>query len=144
MISNGAGDVVKTGLPQYGIVEQALDKNHLRISPDLLPGVQATLGTRQETVRWRRSRDAAAIEIAFQRKHQAMPVGVVAHGRDQTGLMQSLQRVAQLHQPTPQATAGRVADPHVLDQFRRTDSPLVQLGTRLAVPYYLTSTVPSH
>ena len=62
-----------------------------------------------------------------------MPVGVVAHGSDQTGLMQSLQRVAQLHQPTPQASAGRVADPHVLDQFRGADTALVQIGDRLAV-----------
>src|SRR5437660_1227441 len=44
MISHGAGDVVKTGLPQHGIVEQALHENHFRIPPDLLPCVQATLG----------------------------------------------------------------------------------------------------
>ena len=63
-----------------------------------------------------------------------MGVGVVAGGSDQTGLPQSLERVAQLRQPTSQTTtAGRVADPHVLDQFRRADSALVQVGDRLAV-----------
>src|SRR6266699_6472177 len=133
MISHRAGDVAKTGLPQHGVVEQALDENHFWISPDLLPGVQATLGTRQKTVRWRRSREAAAIEIAFQRKHQAMPVGVVAQRSDQTGLTQSLERVAQLHQPTSQATAGCVADLHVLDQFWRMDAALAEIGNRLAV-----------
>ena len=55
-----------------------------------------------------------------------MHVGVVSRGGHQTGLTQSLKRVAQLHQPTSQATARRVADPHVLDQFRRADSALVQ------------------
>ena len=60
-------------------------------------------------------------------------VGVVAGGGDQTGLTQSLERVAQLRQPTSQAAARRVADPHVLDQFRRADSALVQIGNRLAV-----------
>ena len=78
MSSQRAGDVVKTGLPQDGVVEQTLDENHLRILPDLLPSVQATLGARQEAVRRRRSRQAAAIEIAFQRKDDAMHVGVVA------------------------------------------------------------------
>ena len=40
-------------------------------------------------MRRRRSREAAAIEIAFQRKDDAMHVGVVASGSDQTGLAQS-------------------------------------------------------
>jgi hypothetical protein len=38
-----------------------------------------------------------------------------------------------LRQPTPQATARRVTDPHVFDQFRGADSTLVQIGDRLAV-----------
>ena len=66
-----------------------------------------------------------------------MHVGVVAGGGDQTGLAQSLERVAQLRQPTSQAAAGRVADPHVLDQFRRAESALVQIGNRLAVAVQL-------
>ena len=133
MGSHRAGDVVKTGLPQHGVVEQPLDENHFRILADLLPAVQAALGARQEAVRRRRSREAAAIEIAFQRKDDAVGVGVVADGSHQTGLTQSRQRVTQLRQPTSQATAGRVTDPHVLDHFRRADSALVQIGNRLAV-----------
>ena len=78
MVSHRAGDVVKAGLPQHGVVEQTLDENHFRILPDLLPCIQAALCARQETVRRRRSRDAAAIEIAFQREHNAMHVSVVA------------------------------------------------------------------
>ena len=62
-----------------------------------------------------------------------MHIRVVAHGSDQTGLPQSLERVAQLHHPTSQSTAGRVADLHVLDQFWRTDAALVEIGNRLAV-----------
>src|SRR6266849_5911835 len=84
-------------------------------------------------MRRRRSRQAAPIEIALQREDDAMLVGVVSNGRDQTGLTQSWERVAQLRQPTPQATARRVTDPHVLDQFRRAESALLQIGDRLGV-----------
>ena len=133
MGSQRAGDVVKAGLPQHGVVEQALDQNHFRIGLDLLPCVQAALGARQKAVRRRRKRKAAAIEIAFQRKDDPMHVCVVTHAGHQAGLTQSRQRVTQLRQPTPQATAGRVADPHVLDQRLGADSALVQIGNRLAV-----------
>jgi hypothetical protein len=76
---------------------------------------------------------AAAIEIALQRKGDAIHVCVVADGSDQTGLTQGVERVAQSHQPTSQATAGCVADPHVLDHLRRANSTLVQIGNRLAM-----------
>src|ERR1035437_5619102 len=66
--SQRAADVVKAGLPQYGIVEQSLDENHLRILPDLVPCVQSAFSARQKPVRGRRSRNAAAIEIAFSGK----------------------------------------------------------------------------
>jgi hypothetical protein len=69
----------------------------------------------------------------LQRKDDAMQVRVVANGSDETGLTQSRERVAQLRQPTSQTTAGRVTDPHVLDQFRGMDSALVQIGNRLDV-----------
>jgi len=44
-----------------------------------------------------------------------------------------MERVAQLHQPSSQAAARRVADLHVLDQFRRTDTTLVQVSNRLSM-----------
>ena|SRR6516162_8061701 len=49
--SHRAGNVMKTRLPQDGIVEQTFDEDHLRALLDLLPRVQAALGARQETVR---------------------------------------------------------------------------------------------
>src|ERR1035437_10217609 len=110
MVSQRAGNVLEAGLPQCSVVEQALNKDYFRIGPDLLPGVQAAFGTWQETVRRRRCRDAAAVEIAFQWKDDSMHVCVVPAGADQAGLAQSRQRVTQLSQPTPQTTAGRVAD----------------------------------
>src|SRR5580700_772458 len=108
MTSHRTGDVVKTHLPQNGIVEQTLDENDVRILPDLLPGVQSALGARQKAVRRGRNRQAAAIEIALQWKHDAVRVGVVATDSDQTGLMQCPERITQLCQPTPEAAAGRV------------------------------------
>ena len=80
-----------------------------------------------------RRRKAAAIEVAFQRKDDPAYVCVVAHVGNQTGLVQSRQRVAQLRQSTSQATARRVTDLHVLEQFQGADSALVQIGKRLAV-----------
>jgi hypothetical protein len=53
---------LKARLPQYGIVEQALDNNDLGIVPDLLPCIQATLGARQKAMREGGS-DAAAIQV---------------------------------------------------------------------------------
>ena len=80
-----------------------------------------------------RRRNAPAIEIAFQRKDDPTHVCGLTHAGHQAGLAQSRQRVAQLRQPTPQTTARRVTDPHMLDQFQRADSALVQIGNRLAV-----------
>src|SRR6202022_814326 len=94
MGSQRTSEVVKTGLPQNGIVEQTLHQNHLRVSPGLFPRIQATFGAGQETMRRSRSRDTAAIEIAFQRKDDTMHVGVIAEGSYQAGLPQSRERVA--------------------------------------------------
>ena len=62
MGSQRAGDVVKAGLPQHGVVEQALDQNHRGKLADWLPCVQATLGARQKSMGEGGS-DTAAIEV---------------------------------------------------------------------------------
>src|SRR6266481_4097889 len=134
MISHRAGEIAKTGLPQDGVVEEPLDEYHVRVLPDLLPAIQAALGAWQEAVRRRRSREAAAIQIAFQRKDNAAPVCVVANGSDQTGMTHRRERVDQMCQPTSQTTAARrVTNSHVLDQFRRADSASIQIDNRLTV-----------
>ena len=69
MGSQRTGDVVKTGLPQHGVVEQALDENHFRTLPDLLPAIQAAFAIPARNDEAARARQAAAIEVAFQRKH---------------------------------------------------------------------------
>jgi len=51
--------------------------------------------------------------------------------------MQCPERITQLCQPTPQAAAGRVANPHVLDEFRRADAALMQIADCLAVAVQL-------
>ena len=66
-----------------------------------------------------------------------MRVSVVTGGSNQASLTKGVERVAQLRQPTSQATAGRIADPHVLDQFRRADSALMQIGDRFGVAVQL-------
>jgi len=74
---------METGLPQRSVVEETLNENHFRIPPDLVPRVQATFGARQKAVRRRGSRQASAIEVAFQREDDAMNVGIVAGSSDQ-------------------------------------------------------------
>ena len=62
MSAQRASEVAKTRLPQHGIVEQPLDKNHLGALLNLLPGIQATLGAGEESMSDGRS-DAAAVEV---------------------------------------------------------------------------------
>ena len=62
-----------------------------------------------------------------------MHVGVVSHGGNQTSLPQSRERITQPCQPTAEASARRVTDAHVLDQFRRAESAVVQISNRLGV-----------
>src|ERR1700730_15346240 len=134
MDSHRAGDIVKTSLPKHGIVEESLYENHFGKEAHLIPAIQASFGTRQKAMRWRRSRDAASVEITLQWKGDPMLICIVAGGGHQAGSLQGCQRVVQLHQPAAQTTARRIADPHVLDQLRRVDSPLVQIRDSLAVP----------
>jgi len=62
MSTQRTGDVVKARLPQHGIVEQSLDKNHLGIVPDLLHMRIATLRARKEAMS-EGSANAAAVEV---------------------------------------------------------------------------------
>jgi len=84
-------------------------------------------------MRWRGGRQAAAIKVALEWKHDTMRIGVVSGGGHQTGLTQRLERVSQLHQPSSQAAARRVADLHVFDQLRCADTTLVQVSNRLSM-----------
>src|SRR5882724_8980244 len=56
------GEVAKTGLPPHGIVEQSFDQNHLGALPHSFPGIQATLGARQEAM-GEGVAEAAAVEV---------------------------------------------------------------------------------
>src|ERR1700731_782421 len=67
--SQRAGNVVKSGLPHSGIVEQSFDQDEFGALPHLFEQVQAAFGTWQKPVRRRRSRNAAAIKIALQRNN---------------------------------------------------------------------------
>ena len=51
MGSQRTSDVMKTGLPHNGVVEQTFHQNHFRVSPGLLPRIQAAFGARQEAMR---------------------------------------------------------------------------------------------
>jgi hypothetical protein len=73
----------------------------------------------------RRISDAAAIKVAFQREDDAVGIGIVAVGVDQTRLMQCFGRVAQLAQPCPKTTARRITDAHVIDDVGRVEPALL-------------------
>src|SRR5215467_5840036 len=89
MGSQRTGDVLKPGLPQHGIVDQALDEDDFRMRSGLRPAVQAAFRSRQKAVRRRRRRKAAAVEVVLQRKDNPTDVCIVAQAGYQTGLTQN-------------------------------------------------------
>src|SRR5664279_377243 len=111
------GDVGKARLPQHSQIEQSLDQNDLRTRPYFLPAVEPSFASGQKLV-WRGLTDAAPIEIAVQRKHDAMGKSIEAFQRDYAGLLKVWERVTQTHQPGAQTSTGRIADAQLLDQLR--------------------------
>ena len=114
MGSQRAGDVVKSRLPQHGIVEQALDQNHLGAMPDLLPCIQAALGAGQKAMS-EGGADAAAVEVddvfaLAQREDDALIESVGAVHVEQARLPQQIEGIALCREMTAQTSAGSVAD----------------------------------
>src|SRR5215469_402631 len=92
MRTQRAGHVGEARLAQRGIVEQALDKDHLGAVLDLLPSIQAALGPRQEAVS-EGGADAAAVEvddvpIPKQGKDDALIESICALGINEAGCSQ--------------------------------------------------------
>ncbi len=114
MSAQRTGDVVKARLPQYEIVEQALDKNHLRAVPNLLPCIQAALGAGQKPM-GEGGADAAAVEVddvfsLTQRENDALVKSVGSVYVQQAGLSQQIEGITLCREMTTQisgsATAG--------------------------------------
>ncbi len=132
-----AGDVVKTRLPQHRIVEQPLDENHLGALPNLLPGIQATLGAREESMS-EGGTDTAAVEVndasALAAWEDDAPVEGVAPLRvEQTETPQEIERIALRREMTAQARAGGVADPQLFDRGGIVQSALPKIAQCLGV-----------
>ena len=132
-----AGDVVKTRLPQHGIVEQPLDENHLGALSNLLPGIQATLGAWEESMSEGGS-DTAAVEVndasALAAREDDAPVeGVAALRVEQTETPQEIERIALRREMTAQARAGGVADPLLFDRGGIVQSALPKIAQCLGV-----------
>jgi hypothetical protein len=122
MRAQRAGNVVKTGLPQHGIVEQSLDENDLRALPNLLPGIQAALGTGEESMGEGGS-DTAAVEVedtlALAAGEDDSPIeGVAALRVEQAETTQKIESISLSGEMTAQAPAGSVADAQFFDQDR--------------------------
>ena len=122
--------LAKTRLPQHGIVEQPFDKNHLGALPNLLPGIQATLGAGEESMS-ESSADTAAVEIddgvaLAQGKDDAPVKGIAPCGLSRPRLPQKIERIALSREMTAQARAGGVADPQFSDQGGIVQSALLR------------------
>ena len=114
MRAERTGDVVKTSLPQHGIVEQTFDENHLGALLNLLPGIQATFGAGKEAMSDGCS-DAAAVEVdhAFAvaaGEDDALVESVAAAGIQQAEVLQEIASIALRGEMLAQAPAGGVAD----------------------------------
>ena len=137
MCSQRTGDVVKARLPQYGIVEQALDKNHLGAVPDLLPCIQAALGAGQEAMR-EGGADAAAVEVddvfaLTQREDDALIESVGAVRVEQADLPQQIEGITLCREMTAQTPAGGITDLEFSDQGRIVQSAPVEIAQCLGV-----------
>ena len=125
MSAQRTGDVVKARLPQYEIVEQALDKNHLRAVPNLLPCIQAALGAGQKPM-GEGSADAAAVEVddvfsLKQRENDALVKSVGSVYVQQAGLSQQIEGITLCREMTTQISAGGVSDIESLDLKQSAD-----------------------
>src|ERR1700691_384166 len=137
MSAQRTGDVVKARLPQYGIVEEALDKNHLGEMPDLLPCIQAALGTGQEPMS-EGGADAAAIEVhdgfaLTQREDNALVESIGALRVEQARLSQQIKRITLCRKVTSQTSAGGVPDLEFSDQGAILQSAPVEITKCLRV-----------
>src|SRR5260370_42001510 len=141
MRAQRAGDVAKTCLPQHGIVEQSLDKDHLGALLNLLPGIQATLGAGEESMSENGS-DTAAVEVddasALAAGEDDAPVeGVAALLIEQTETPQEFARIALSGEMTAQGPARGITNPHFFDQGRIAQSSLLKISPRFGVPIEL-------
>ena len=137
MRAQRAGHVGKTRLPQYGIVKQPLDKDHLGAVPDLLPYIQAALSTRQETMSEGRA-DTAAVEVddvlALSQREDDAPIESIRALRvDQAGSSQQIEGIALCREMTAQTSSRSVTDAQFSHQGSIMKSALVEIAQRLRV-----------
>jgi len=112
--SQRTGDIAKSCLPQSGPIEQAFQQHDLTAVTNALPALQSTLPARKQTM-WVSAAEAASVEVVIEGKDDAMGEGVEAFARNDAGLLQIAERIAQAHQPGTQTAAGRIADAHLFD-----------------------------
>src|SRR5258707_187583 len=137
MRAQRAGDVAKTCLPQHGIVEQSLDKDHLGALLNLLPGIQATLRAGEESMSENGS-DTAAVEVddtpALAAREDDAPVeGVAALRIEQAETPQEFARIALSGEMTAQGPARGITDPQFFDQDGIAQSTLLEIAPCLGV-----------
>ena len=131
MRAQRAGHVGKARLSQRGIVEQALDKNHLGALPNLLPCIQAALAAGQEAMS-EGGADAAAVEVddvlaLAQRKDDALIESIRTLRVDQTGSSQHGEGIALRREMVAQNSAGRIADTQLPDQSTIMNPALIEI-----------------
>src|ERR1035438_742748 len=137
MGSQRTGDVVKACLPQCGIVEQSLDKNHPGAVLDLFPRIQTALAAGKKSM-GEGGADAAAVEVDHvaalsEREDDALIEGVGTVRVEQAGLPQQIKGVALCHEIAAQPPAGCIADLEFLDQGRIFESALVEIPPRFGI-----------
>src|ERR1035438_6415587 len=98
MRAHGGSGIAKTGWPQHRQIEESFHQDQSGEMADRVPGEQAALGTRQETMRESRA-DTAAIEVddlvlLAAGKDHAPTESVVTLRVDQTELQQVIETVA--------------------------------------------------
>ena len=78
--------------------------------------------------------DAAPIEVAVERKDDAMGIASKPSRVTTPACCKSRSEYPILIKPGAQAAAGRIADAHVLDQLRLAYAALMQVDNRFRMP----------
>src|SRR5580692_9052362 len=135
MGAQGGCCVAEAGLPEHGQVEQPFDQNHCRALADGVPGKEAALRSRQQTMR-KSCSDTAAVQVhdspmLSAREDYTPAESVAALVVDQASMEQQIERIALGREMTPQSPAGSVANAEFFDDGGIPQSTTFQISSPL-------------
>jgi len=135
--ADGTGGVTKASLPEHGQIEKSFHQDHGREGTDRVPGKQAPLRARQQSVREggadTATRDTHYAALLVKRKDDSPAEGIPALVVDQACPQHQVKGIAAIGQMTPQIAAGSIAQAQFLNQVRISQTSTLQILNRLGI-----------